>query len=336
MPAASTGTGTRLGASTLVPGVFSGLRRAVRERPVVGLAVAVAAVSTSAPLVELSGAPSTVKAFYRVLFMTLIVAPVALRRNPGDFARITTRDLAIAIVAGVALAGHFALWFLSIDLTTIAASATLVQTQPVFVAIGAWLVLSDRVTSRVVAGILVAIVGAGLIGLDASGGSATNAPEPLLGNGLAVASAAMAAGYVLVGRSLRQRIRVFPYVTVVYTACTTALLATVLLQGDELLGYASGEYVLFVAMAVGPGVFGHTVINWLLERVESAVVSVSLLGEPVGAAVLALVLFAEVPGWLTVVGGAVALVGIGVTVWARERDGDPGDSPLDDGDAPTD
>ena len=198
--------------------MFSGLRRAVRERPVVGLAVAVAAVSTSAPLVELSGAPSTVKAFYHVLFMTAIVAPVALRRNPGDFATITTRDLAIAVVAGVALAAHFALWFVSIDLTTIAASATLVQTQPVFVAIGAWLVLSDRVTSRVVVGILVAVLGAALIGLDASGGSAASAPQPVLGNALAVASAAMAAGYVLVGRSLRQRIRVFPYVTVVYAA----------------------------------------------------------------------------------------------------------------------
>lgn len=318
--------------------MFSGLRRTVRERPVVGLAVAVAAVSTSAPLVELSGAPSTVKAFYRVLFMTGIVAPVALRRNPGEFAAITGRDLAIAVVAGVALAAHFALWFVSIDLTTIAASATLVQTQPVFVAIGAWLVLSDRVTSRVVVGIIVAVLGAAIIGLDASGGSAASAPEPLLGNALAVVSAAMAAGYVLVGRSLRQRIRVFPYVTVVYAACTIALLATVLVQGYELRGYDAVEYVLFLAMAVGPGVFGHTVINWLLERVESAVVSVSLLGEPVGAAALALVLFAEVPGWLTVVGGAVALAGIGVTVWARERGGDPsaGDASVDDADAPTD
>jgi len=85
--------------------VFSGLRRTVGERPVVGLAVAVAAVSTSAPLVEVSGPPSTVKAFYRALFVTAIVAPVALRRNPGDFATVTTRDLAIVVVAGVALAG---------------------------------------------------------------------------------------------------------------------------------------------------------------------------------------------------------------------------------------
>jgi len=298
--------------------VSSALRRTLAQNPVVGLAVAVAAVSTSAPLVELSEAPSTVKAFYRVLFMTALVAPVALRRNPGDFRAISRRDVAIATVAGVALAAHFALWFVSIDLTTIAASATLVQTQPLFVAIGAWLVLSDRITARTVLGIVVAVVGAVLIGLDASG--STTASNPPLGNAFAVVSAAMAAGYVLVGRSLRQRIRLFPYVTVVYGACTVALLAAVLAQGYALLGYAPREWVLFLAMTVGPGFFGHTVINWLLERVESAVVAVSLLGEPVGAAVLALLIFAEVPGLLTVGGGVVALAGIAITVWAREID----------------
>ncbi|MFC4406194.1 DMT family transporter [Haloarchaeobius iranensis] len=303
------------------------VREYVGSRPVVGLAVAVAAVSTSAPLVELSAAPSSVKAFYRVLFMTCLVAPVALRRSPGDFRRITGRDMGLAVVAGVALAAHFALWFASIDLTTIAASATLVQTQPLFVAVGAWLFLRDRVTRRTVAGIVVAVVGAALIGLDA--GASATATDPLLGNVLAVVAAAMAAGYVLAGRSLRQRIRLFPYVTVVYGACTVVLFATVVAEGHALLDYPPREYALFLAMAVGPGIFGHTVINWLLDRVESAVVSVSLLGEPLGSAVLALALFAEVPGVLTVVGGAIALVGIAITVWNRERDEAGDDVPRD-------
>lgn len=297
-------------------------RRAIRGRPAIGLVIAVAAVSTSAPLVELSQAPSTVKAFYRVLFMTAFVAPIALARHPEDFRTISRPDLGVAVVAGVALAGHFALWFVSIDLTTIAASATLVQTQPLFVAFGAWLVLDDRVTARIALGVGVAVVGAALIGLDAP--ASATATNPPLGNALAVVSAAMAAGYVLAGRSLRQRIRLFPYVTIVYGACTIALLAAVVLEGHSLLAYPPREWVLFLAMAVGPGVFGHTVINWLLERVESAVVAVSLLGEPVGAAVLALLIFAEVPGWLTVVGGVIALSGIAVTVWARERTVAPG------------
>ncbi|WP_435349041.1 DMT family transporter [Haloarchaeobius sp. HRN-SO-5] len=286
--------------------------------PVAALAVAVAAVSTSAPLIELSGAPSTVKAFYRVVFMAALVTPVALRRNPGDFGRITARDLAVALVAGIALAAHFALWFVSFEFTTIAASATLVQTQPLFVAFGAWALLDERVTGRMVAGILVAVVGAATIGLGAPKSSL--APDPLLGNGLAVLAAAMASGYVLAGRSLRQRVRLFPYVTLVYGACAVTLFGVVLVEGHSLVEYPPREYALFLAMAVGPGIFGHTVINWLLERVESSVVSVSLLGEPVGSAILALAIFGEVPGVATVVGGAVALVGIAVVVWSRQSD----------------
>ncbi|MCT9096419.1 DMT family transporter [Haloarchaeobius sp. HME9146] len=299
--------------------MFAGLAARTDDVPPwVALVVAVLAVSTSAPLVRLSEAPSTVKALYRVAFMTAIVAPLALRRGSGDFQRIGRKDLGVAMVAGIALAGHFALWFVSLDLTTIAASATLVQTQPLFVALGGWALLDERVTTKTVVGILVAVLGASLMGLDAA--SSTTASAPLLGNVLAVLAAAMASGYVLAGRSLRQRIRVFPYVTVVYAACTVVLLGVVLVQGHPLLGYELREWVLFAAMAVGPGIFGHTVVNWVLERVESWVVSVSLLGEPVGSALLALALFSEIPGLLTLAGGAVVLAGIGVTVWSRDAE----------------
>ncbi|WP_435335745.1 DMT family transporter [Haloarchaeobius sp. TZWWS8] len=300
--------------------------RLTRVPPTLALAVAVVAVSTSAPLIELSQAPSSVKALYRVLFMTALVTPVALRRNADDFARITTRDLGIALVTGIALAAHFALWFVSFEFTTIAASATLVQTQPLFVAFGAWALLSERVTRQTVVGILVAVAGAATIGLGAPTSSA--APQPLLGNGLAVGAAAMASIYVLAGRSLRQRVNLFPYVSIVYGACTVGLFGLVLYEGHDLTGYPATEYLLFLGMAVGPGIFGHTVINWLLERVESSVVSVSLLGEPVGSAILALAIFGEVPGLATVVGGAIALVGIGVVVWSRQS-GDASDEPVD-------
>ncbi len=82
---------------------------------------------------------------------------------------------------------------------------------------------------------------------------------------------------------------------------------------------------LFLAMAIGPGVFGHTVLNWALAHVESSMVSVSLLGEPVGSALLALLLLAEIPGPSTVAGGAVVLVGIGVVARSRAVGATPAD-----------
>src|SRR6056297_2940228 len=127
--------------------------------PGVGLAVAVVAVSTGAILVRLSDAPSTVAAFYRVLFTTLPLAVVAGWRYRSDFSRINRRDLGFATLSGIALAVHFAAWFESLTWTSVAASVTLVQSQPLFVALGAWLLLDERLSLRIIGGILVAVAG---------------------------------------------------------------------------------------------------------------------------------------------------------------------------------
>jgi len=287
-----------------------------RVSPLAALAVAVLAVSTSAILVRWSEAPSSVKALYRVVFMTALVAPVAVARDRKDLQRIGRRDTVVALAAGAALAVHFAAWFESLEFTTVAASVTLVQTQPLFVAAGAALLLGERVTRMTVVGILVAVVGVAVMSAGEAGSQAASAP--LLGNTLAVAGAIAAAAYVLAGRSLRQRISLFPYVTVVYAACSVVLLGVVVAQGHDLLAYPLREWLLFLGMAVGPGLFGHTVVNWALEHLESSLVSVSLLGEPVGSTVLALWLLAEVPGPWTVVGGGVVLGGIYLVARARE------------------
>jgi drug/metabolite transporter (DMT)-like permease len=316
--------------------------------PFVALAVAVLAVSTSAILVRYSEAPSLVKAFYRVCFTVSLLAPVALTRSRESFRAFDRRDAVVATVSGVALAIHFASWFESLEWTSVAASVTLVQAQPMFVALGAWLLLDERVTRGVVAGIALALVGmatmtlgdlvlptlvAGLptqvvafvstlpvpidgFGVGAADGSLAG-EAPLYGDALALVGAVTAAAYVLAGRSLRQRMSLVPYVTVVYAVCAVVLLALTLASGHSLVDYPPREWLLFLAMAVGPGLFGHTVINWALAHLESSVVSVSLLGEPVGSTVLALILLGEIPTPMTVVGGAIVLVGIYVTTARR-------------------
>nr|WP_266076251.1 DMT family transporter [Haladaptatus caseinilyticus] len=288
--------------------------------PMAALAIAIVAVSTSAILIELSSAPSIIKAFYRVLFTTLLLAPLAVTRYRDDLNTFSRRDFFVAIITGGALAAHFVAWFESLEWTTVAASVTLVQSQPLFVAFGAWALLDERVTRRTVIGIFIALVG--MIAMSFGGllsGNVVAGQRPLYGNGLAVIGAIAAAGYVLAGRSLRQRVSLVPYVTVVYGVCT-AVLFVIALTSDAtiaLTAYQPTEWLLFLGMAVGPGIFGHTVINWVLKYVESSVVSVSLLGEPVGSTLLALFLLAEIPGIATVLGGLVVLGGIYVTSTAN-------------------
>ncbi|WP_435152994.1 DMT family transporter [Haladaptatus sp. DFWS20] len=290
--------------------------------PMAALAVAIVAVSTSAILIELSSAPSIIKALYRVLFTTLLLAPLALTRYRDDLRNFSRRDFFVAIVTGVALAAHFVTWFESLEWTTVAASVTLVQSQPLFVAFGAWALLDERVTRRTVIGIGIALVGmVGMSFADVFSGAVVAGENPLYGNALAVIGAIAAAGYVLAGRSLRQRVSLVPYVTVVYSVCTAVLFFVALTSEAEvaLTAYGTREWLLFLGMAVGPGIFGHTVINWALKYVESSVVSVSLLGEPVGSTLLALFVLDQVPGSATILGGIVVLAGIYVTSTAEDE-----------------
>jgi drug/metabolite transporter (DMT)-like permease len=288
-----------------------------RRVALAAVGVAVLAASTSAILIRLSDAPESAMAFYRVTFTILLLLPLAggTRAELGGIGR---RDGLAAAGAGLALAAHFATWFVSVDLTTVAASVTLVQTQPLFVAAGAALLLGERVTRWTVGGILVAMVGVATMSAEGLLGT-SGTPEPLVGNALALVGAVAAAAYVLAGRSIRQRVPVVPYVLVVYAVAAAGLLAVALAQGAPLIGYPPREWALFVGMAVGPGILGHTLINWALEYVESSVVSVSLVGEPVGSALLAAVVLAEIPGALTVAGGAVVIAGIVVTAQSRSN-----------------
>ena len=305
----------------------------VEERlpPMAGVAVAVVAVSTSAILIRWSGAPSVVKAFYRVLFTTAAIAPFALR-DRGRFRRMSRRDLGFAVVSGVALAIHFASFFESLEWTTVAASVTLITTQPMFVGVGAAVLLDERFSVGMAAGILVAMAGAAVMSVGplvaealwgggdvvavvstAFAGSTTR----LYGNALALGGAALGAVYTLAGRSLRQRLSLFVYTFIVYGVCAVALGSFAVGTGASLSGYARREWVLFVAMALVPGLVGHTVINWALKYVRSTVVSVSLLGEPVASTFFAFVLLDEVPEVVTVLGAAVVLFGIVITNRAR-------------------
>ena len=289
-----------------------------RVSPMAALAVAVFAVSTSAVLIRWSGAPPTVAAFYRVLFTTGLLAPLAFTRHGEHLRSLGGRDALAAGATGLALAAHFAAWFQSVEWTSVAASVTLVQAQPLFVAVGAWALLDERLGARKLGGILLAVAGMAVMSAGDLLGGALVGPRPLAGNALAVVGAVTMAAYVLAGRSLRVRVPLVPYVTVVYSVCAAGLLGVALVQDVALLGYPPVEWGLFLAMAAGPGVFGHTALNWALEHVEPAVVSVSLLGEPVGSTLLAMVLLAEIPGPWTVVGGTVVLAGIAVTARGRQ------------------
>ena len=145
-----------------------------------------------------------------------------------------------------------------------------------------------------------------------TGAGPTNA---VLGNLLALLGAFSVGLYYLAGRSLRQRLSLWPYVGLVYGACLLVLLIFAAVDGTHLAPQPPREWLLFLAIAVGPMLLGHTGFNWSLRYVPAFVVSLALLLEPVGATLIAAFLpgIREVPTVVTLLGGAVLIVGLAVT-----------------------
>lgn len=218
------------------------------------------------------------------------------------------------VAAGGFLALHFGTWITSVNLTTVASAALLVNATPVFVALGS-VVLGERLAVRAWGGIAVAIAGGALV----AGADLSSIASAAAGNMLALAGAVTVAGYLLVGRSVRRRVPILVYATVVYGACAVFLLATAVASGAPLWGYGAATWLSILGITVGPQLLGHTTFNFLLENIEATKVTIAIMGEPVGSALIAAVLFAEIPGWLVLPGGVLLLAGIALVVGARGR-----------------
>ena len=280
------------------------------------VAVGVLAVSAAAIFIRLADAPAVAVAFWRCALGAALLLPLALVRRER-FPR--GRDLWVGIASGVALGAHFGFWISSLDHTTVAASVVLVSTQPVFVAILAYLIFGERTSPLSFAGILAALMGTVIIAGDDSVGSAA-----LLGNALALAGAVTVAVYVLIGRHSRTGgIGVLPYSVVVYSAAALALLPVALVLGVRLWGYSGETWFWLWAITLGPQLMGHTVFNWALRYVEASIISSTILAEPVISALLAWLILAEKPGLPTILGGCVVLLGLFLLLRGRRVPAEP-------------
>lgn len=245
-------------------------------------------------------------ATYRLLFTFLLLAPLTLAERFGGVRRMSRCQLGLAALSGVFLAFHFVTWFISLKYTSVASSVVIVTIQPVFVVIGSWLFFREKISRLAVCGGLLALSGSLVIGT----GDFRIGLGAFLGDLLALAAAILISGYLLIGRRLRGSVDLTGYTFVAYGTSALALILTSLLAKVPFHPYPWRDWLLMFALAAVCTVLGHTVFNWALRYIQASVVSVSILGEPIGAIIWAALFLHENPTVRQLLGGALIFAGL--------------------------
>jgi drug/metabolite transporter (DMT)-like permease len=273
------------------------------------LTVAIAAVSTAAPLIRAADAPALAIAFWRTLLAVPVTGLLVVTRDRGLIRDLSPADRRRSSMAGLYLACHFATWVPSLSFTSVASSVALVSTQPVWAALLARR-RGDDVAPGVWRGIALALVGVVVLtGVDLS-----IAPRALFGDLLALVGGVLAALYVTAGADVRRHTTTAVYATVCYSVAAAALLAICLTGRQALTGYEGSTWLVLLALTAGPQLFGHTMVNLVLRSISATTVSVAILFEILGSALLAWIFFDEVPPLSAVPAGLLIMAGIVLVV----------------------
>lgn len=301
-----------------------------RYYPVIATTFGILFVSTASIFIRFAQeeASSLVIAAARLMIASLVLIPIALLKNWHSLRQLSRSDVFKGALSGVFLALHFASWITSLEFTSVASSVVLVTTTPLWVALLSPVVLKETIRKSVLIGLIISVTGGVIVGAGnacqiADGNLVCQAQvfggQALLGNFLALFGAWMAAGYMLMGRQLRQKLNTISYTAVVYGLAALVLIPVVALRGEPIFSYSGHTYMWLLALGIFPQLLGHSLFNWSLKYISAAYVSLTLLGEPIGTIILAIILLNESPTFLEGFGAVLILIGIVIGSVGRLR-----------------
>jgi len=286
------------------------------------LIIAIAAVSTSSVFIRFAQAeaPSLVIAALRLACATLLLGPLAWIRHREELRSLTHKELMLGGISGLFLAVHFATWISSLEYTSVASSVVFVSTGPLWVALLSPILLNERLTRAAVSGLIIAILGGVLIGISDAciWDDGFRCPDfnqlivgrAMWGNFLALIGAWTVSGYLIIGRKLRIKMSLVPYIFLVYGMSAIALIVIMFFAGESPFGYPARTYGWIFLLAAFPQLIGHSTYNWVLRYIPATLVAIITLVEPIGSAVLAYLILHEVPANGVLLGGVLILAGV--------------------------
>ncbi|WP_209443630.1 DMT family transporter [Paenibacillus camerounensis] len=276
--------------------------------------IGIVAISFSAIFIKWSSAPASIQGMYRLLFTSLLMLPFVRPYSGAAFA-LKKKDWLLLGFSGVMLALHFLLWMGSLKFTSVASSTMIMALEPVFIMIGSYVLYKERSTKSAILGLGIAIFGTVFIGWGDIGLSADNIKGDLLSVGGTIAVSV----HMMVGQRLVSRMPSYLYSLIVFISASVVFAVYNLVAGIPFFDYPPKEWGIFVLLAIVPTVFGHILFNWLLQYVSATTVSMNILGEPVGASILAFLLLGEKLNGLQWTGGLLVMSGLAVYLYAGRK-----------------
>ena len=271
----------------------------------IALGVGILSLSFSAMFVRWSNAPGPVTAFYRLFLSVFLLLPFfvpKLKTNPS----IRTRMVLFPLLAGVFTACDLGLWTASLSYTTASNATLLGNTSPLWVALGTWLILKQRLSSGFWRGLTIALLGAALI----MGTDFIMHPRFGVGDAMALFTGFFYGGYLLVTEKSRTFFDSVSHIWFVGIGASISLFVINVLIGNSLSGFDTSTWLIFLATALVSQLVGYMSLAYALGHLPASVVSPTMILQPVVTTLLAIPLLGEIPGIWQGIGGAIALVGI--------------------------
>ncbi|MEX0684526.1 MAG: DMT family transporter [Balneolales bacterium] len=284
-----------------------------------GLFVALVTFSIAPILVRLSGGADAIAlATVRTVSAIFMLFPFwYFYRDKHAISSYTHTDNVYAALAGLCLGLHFILWIASLSYTSVASASVLVTFHTVILILYEAGILRRRFSLLVWIGVFTAFSGSVLLGFADSNSTQSSYQNPLLGNAMALSAAFLFSAYFLISQRLRQKSDWLNYVFRVYGFTAIACVSISLIM-DISFNMGKEAWLVGLALAIGPQIIGHGTMNYAVRSISPTFLSTLILMEPVGASLLALIFFAEIPPPLSILALTVIMTGIALT-WKKNK-----------------
>jgi drug/metabolite transporter (DMT)-like permease len=278
------------------------------------LTLVIIGIGTSGPVIALSAMPILTLIFWRNLGGFLLLLPLAMRDS--DWRDIKKRNgMRYSFLSGIALALHFIGFFLAMRYTSVAAGTALTALQPLF---ATYFVkrLGGEIPRRAWVGMAIAFIGVLII----TGVDLQISTRAFIGDLAAIACAALAAIYVVLGAKARETVSTATYTSIAYLTCAVISLIFALISKSQLIGFTLKEWLLLLALIAGAQILGHTILNFTLKNLSPAIASLVVFFEVPVSAILAFWWLDQLPPLGTVPGLLLILLGCAVFVFRRRKE----------------